>query len=81
MLTGTPSQVEWAEGIHLKVAREFNRVAEGFDAIAQDQPPEKPANTRAVIAILEEKRGEVLARTDAGYFIRYWQELEDQVRQ
>jgi hypothetical protein len=33
-----------------------------------------------VIAILEEKRGEVMARREAGYFIHDWQELNDQVR-
>jgi hypothetical protein len=38
-------------------------------------------DTRAVIAILEEKRVEVMAKDQAGYFIRQWQELKDQVRQ
>jgi hypothetical protein len=32
------------------------------------------------IAILEEKRAEVMANDRAGYFIRDWQELGDQVR-
>lgn len=35
----------------------------------------------AVIAILEEKREETMAHDQAGYFIRNWQELTDQVRQ
>jgi hypothetical protein len=30
---------------------------------------------------LEKKRAEVMARDEAGYFIREWQELRDQVRQ
>jgi hypothetical protein len=34
-----------------------------------------------VIAILEEKRAETMANNQAGYFIRNWQELTDQVRQ
>jgi hypothetical protein len=38
-------------------------------------------DTHAVIAILEEKRVEVMAKDQAGYFIRQWQELKDQVRQ
>jgi hypothetical protein len=36
--------------------------------------------TLAVIAILEEKRAEVMAKDQAGYFIHEWQELRDQVR-
>jgi hypothetical protein len=35
----------------------------------------------AVIAILEEKRLEVMANDEAGYFIEHWRELSDQVRQ
>ena len=38
-------------------------------------------DTLAVIAILEDKRAEVMANDEAGYFIRDWQELRDQVRQ
>ena len=34
-----------------------------------------------VIAILEEKRAEVMSREQAGYFIHDWQEISDQVRQ
>jgi len=37
--------------------------------------------TRAIIAIVEEKRAEVMAEDQAGYFIHDWQELSDQVRQ
>ena len=39
------------------------------------------SDTREVIAILEDKRAEVMARHQAGYVIVYWQELTDQVRQ
>ena len=38
------------------------------------------AHTEAVLAILEEKRAEVLAREQAGYFIKEWQEIGGQVR-
>ena len=37
-------------------------------------------STGSVIEILEDKRAEVLARDEAGYFIVEWQELGDQVR-
>jgi len=36
---------------------------------------------QAMISILEEKRAEVMAREDAGYFIHDWQELRSQVRE
>ena len=34
-----------------------------------------------MIAILEERRAETIGNDQAGYFIRDWQELNDQVRQ
>ena len=41
---------------------------------------EKRTDTQAVIAILEDKRAEVMSREQAGYFIHDWQEISDQVR-
>jgi len=38
-------------------------------------------DTQAIIAIVEEKRTEVLEYQEAAYFIHDWQELRDQVRQ
>jgi hypothetical protein len=79
-LTGTPNQVEWAERIRLTVVREFDRVAKAFEAQIAIQTGEKQAETRIILAILEQKRAETMAITRAGYFIRDWQELSDQVR-
>ena len=79
-MTGTPSQIEWAEQIKPRVNAEFDRVAKAFAAVAGNQEEQARADTEAVIAILEEKRAEVMARDQAGYFIRDWQELSDQVR-
>ena len=45
------------------------------------QAEPKREKTLTAIAILEEKRAEVMAQDEAGYFIREWQELRDQVRQ
>jgi hypothetical protein len=73
-MTGTPSQIEWAELIKPRVSAEFDRVAKALKGAANTP------DTRAVIAILEEKRAEVMAKDHAGYFIRDWQELRDQVR-
>lgn len=80
-MTGTPSQIEWAEQIKLRVGGDFDRVAKAFEATASKQAEEDRGGTRAVIAILQEKRNEVMAKDEAGYFIRHWQELSDQVRQ
>lgn len=79
-LTGTPAQVEWAERIRLTVAQEFDRVAKAFQAQITIQTGEKQAETRVILAILEQRRAETMSIETAGYFIRDWQELGDQVR-
>jgi len=70
-MTGTANQIEWAEQIKARVAAEFDRVAKALEGASA---------SRVVIEILEDKRMEVMARDDAGYFIVEWQELRDQVR-
>jgi hypothetical protein len=80
-LTGTPSQVEWAEQIRPRVAQEFDRVAKVFRAQMAIQAGLKQSETRTILEILEQKRVETMANQQAGYFIRDWQELSDQVRQ
>jgi hypothetical protein len=80
-LTGTPNQVEWAERIRLTVAQEFDRVAKAFHARVGAQTAQDQAETCIVIAILEQKRAETMSIPLAGYFIREWQDLSDQVRQ
>lgn len=55
-------------------------MAGAFRSAASNQPERDRVDTLAVIAILEEKRLEVMANDRAGYFIRDWQELTDQVR-
>ncbi|MGH9632882.1 MAG: hypothetical protein ACRD7E_31645 [Bryobacteraceae bacterium] len=80
-MTGTASQIEWAEEIKPRVNAEFDRVAKALTAAVANQREQIRMDTLAVIAILEEKRVEVMAKDQAGYFIRDWQELRDQVRQ
>jgi hypothetical protein len=79
-LTGTPAQVEWAERIRMSVAQEFDRVAKILRAQGVIQSGQKQAETQIILAILEQKRAETLTNPTAGYFIRDWQELSDQVR-
>jgi hypothetical protein len=80
-MTGTASQLEWARRIKRQVNDEFDRVAAVFRSVARRQSESKRAETEAVIAILEDKRAEVMSRQQAGYFIHDWQEIGDQVRQ
>ena len=80
-ISGSPDQVEWAERIRVQVSDEFDRVEAAFRAVAARQDSGKRAGTDAILAILDDKRSEVLGRSEAGYFIRDWQELSDQVRQ
>jgi hypothetical protein len=79
-LTGTPAQVEWAERIRLTVDQEFDRIAKAFQAQSASQTVEKQSETRTILEILEQKRAETMSIGIAGYFIREWQDLSDQVR-
>jgi len=80
-MTGTVNQVEWAERIREQVSKEFDRVASALNFAATKQVGQNRKDTHTVLAILEDKRAEVLTTKRAGYFIHDWQELRDQVRQ
>jgi len=80
-LAGTPSQIEWAEQIRLQVDAEFDRASAALLSVARKQSEQDRFDTYSVVAILEERRVEVLARRETGYFIRDWQELTGQVRE
>ena len=56
-------------------------MAKAFQARMSIQTGQKQSETRTILAILEQKRGETLSIQMAGYYIREWQELSDQVRQ
>lgn len=79
-MTGTPIQVEWAERIKELAGEEFDRVERALRSVAVNQTGSKLAETELVLAILAENREAVMNRSDAGYFIRDWQEINDQVR-
>ena len=79
-LIGTVNQVAWAEQIRVSVNAEFDRVANAIKAAAARHTEGQQLDTSAIIAILEEKRAEVMAKDQAGYFIQAWQELRNQVR-
>jgi len=80
-LTGTANQIEWADRIKERVGKEFDRVANAMRSVAGKQGDLDRTDTLGLVAILEEKRLEVMANDRAGYFIHDWQELGDQVRQ
>jgi hypothetical protein len=79
-MTGSVSQIEWAERIKETVADEFDRLLRAFQRVAETQSDVRRSRTQKVIAIVERKRAEVMARDDAGYFIRDWQDITNQVR-
>ncbi len=70
LIVCTPNQIEWAARIKLSVNAEFDRVEKAFQATAAGQQEQDRMDTLAVLAILEEKRVEVMAIDDARYFIR-----------
>lgn len=80
-LTGTVNQIDWAEQIKERVSKDFDRVANAMKSVAAKQVERDQSDTQALIAILEDKRAEVMAKDQAGYFIHDWQEPGDQVRQ
>ena len=51
----------------------------GFESVARKQDAEDRVNTRAVLAIPEDKRDRV-AKDGASYLIHEWQALRDQAR-
>ena len=79
-MMGTANQVDWAVQIKVRVSAEFDRVARALASAANRQTEQDRMDTLAVIAILEDKRAEVMRNAQAGYFIHDWQELRDQVR-
>jgi hypothetical protein len=80
LLVGMPGQIEWAEQIRPRVDAEFVRVAQALTVAAGTRGEHVQTRSAAILAILEEKRTEVMAHDQAGYFIVEWQELTDQVR-
>jgi hypothetical protein len=80
VMTGTENQIAWADQIKQQVSAEFDRVRRVLESAARKQSSKDRADTEAIIAILEDKRAEVMARREAGYFIHDWQELRGQVR-
>src|SRR5258708_33968539 len=80
-MTGTANQIEWAVEIKARAGAEFDRVANALDSVSGKQTGQKRTDTRAMIAILNEKRAAVMARDEAGYFIQEWQGLADRGRQ
>jgi hypothetical protein len=80
-MTGTANQIAWAEQIKTQVDAEFDRVRAALESTASKQSGQRRTDTQAMIAILEDKRAEVMANKQAGYFIHDWQELRGQVRE
>jgi hypothetical protein len=75
------NQIEWAEQIKDHVHKEFDRVGMILKSVAAKQVGWDQTDTLKLVAILEEKRNDVMVNDRAGYFIHHWQELSAQVRE
>lgn len=79
-LYGTDSQIEWAQAIRIRIDEEFDRMSSSFRSVANKQSGLQRADTEAILALIEEKRAEVMAIDQAGVYIRDWREPGDRVR-
>src|ERR1043165_5866400 len=77
-LTGTVKQIAWARQIQIELNAEVDRVAAALERVAngKDRP-----DIRTMLEVMEDKRADVMANREAGYFIHDWQEPRDKVRQ
>lgn len=67
---GTISQIDWAVQIKRQVGAEFDRVRGELEAIARKRPfrpVQRRSQINVLIAIVEDRRAEVMRRTEAGY--------------
>ncbi len=80
-MIGTVNQIAWAEQIKIQVGTEFDRVRSALNTVAMKQSGQRRTDTETMIAILEDKRAQVMANEFAGYFIHDWQEVRGQVRE
>jgi hypothetical protein len=78
---GTVNQIAWALQIRSQVDAEFDRVRKVLERAMKNRPATDIADIESIIRILEEKRAAVMGNDRAGYFIRYWQDLRNQVSQ
>jgi hypothetical protein len=77
-MTGTEAQIEWAGRIRMQLDQEFDRVATALSRTAAAS--QKAEAIPDLLAILEEKRKEILSNDRAGYFIQTWQEPAGRIR-
>ena len=79
-LTGSHNQVELGEQLRTAVGAEFDRVATALQQASGQRNAGSQARATLALAILRDKRAEVMSHQAAGYFIRTWQELDGKVR-
>jgi hypothetical protein len=80
-MMGKVDQADWGQQIKTRASAEFDRVAKVLESAVGNQADQKRMNTLSVIAILEEKWADVMAKDHAGYFMHEWELSHDQVRQ
>ena len=80
-MIGKRDQVKRAEQIKIRINTEFDRIARALASAAARQTGLERMDTEAVIVILEDKRTEIMAKSQASYFINNWRELSHDVRE
>jgi hypothetical protein len=80
-MIGKINQAKQAEQVKVRINTEFDRIAKALASAAARQTGQERMDTEAVIIILEDKRTEVMAKSQASYFINNWRELSDEVRE
>ena len=81
MMIGNVDQVKQAERIKERVNAEFDRIAAALGTSAAKRTGQDQTDMETVIAILEEKRAEVMAKGQADYFINNWRGELSRVRE
>lgn len=71
-MIGSADQVKQAELIKVRVNAEFDRIASALGTSAAKRTGQDQTDMETVIAILEEKRAEIMAKGQADYFINNW---------
>jgi hypothetical protein len=81
MMIGSVDQVKQAERIKVRVNAEFDRIATALGTSAAKKTGQDQTDMQAVIAILEEKRSEIMGKGQADYFIHNWRGELSRIRE
>ncbi len=70
----------WVRQLRIRINSEFDDVAAALQLVASRQQSKRRLETEAIVAILEDKRLEVMAMADKPELLYEWHHVGDQVR-